>query len=294
MSTADVAHPDRTLRCALPASLWQALQARIARTGEGLDQAVRACLAEALDTPQHSIFQVSTSGALVKGVYDGVTRIADVRAHGDMGLGTFAGLDGEGLMLDGHCYRAGSDGSVNEVDNEVTVPFWLTARFHPDVTAVLDRVARWAELESRLAALRSTDNLIAAILIEGRFDRVHARVACTTAAGTGLVEATSHQAEFTWTDVEGTLLGFWTPHYASAIGVSGLHLHFLSADRSFGGHVIDVQATGINAQLHLTSDLHLVLPENAAFLQADLSGDPSAALAQAEGAAGRVDDGESL
>lgn len=279
-----MSQPDRTLRCTLPASLWQALQARIARTGEDLDQAVRACLSEALDTPQHSIFQVSTSGALVKGVYDGVTRIADVRAHGDMGIGTFAGLDGEGLMLDGHCYHAGSNGSVDEVGDDVTVPFWLTTRFHPDVTAVLDQVGSWADLEARIGQMRSSDNLIAAILLTGRFDRVHARVVCKAAGGTGLVDAASRQAEFTWTDVDGTLIGFWTPDYASSIGVPGLHLHFLSRDRSFGGHVLDVQGAGIDAQLHLTSDLHLVLPANAEFLKADLSGDSSAALAKAEGA----------
>ncbi|ORV45478.1 hypothetical protein AWC02_12910 [Mycolicibacter engbaekii] len=282
---------DHTLHCTLPASLWQALQARIARTGEDLDQAVRACLGEALDMPQHSIFQVSTSGALVKGVYAGVTRIADVRARGDIGLGTFAGLDGEGLMLDGHCYRAGPHGQVSEVADELTVPFWLTARFRSDIAGIFEHVTGWADLQARLAQLRTTDNLIAAVLITGHFELVHARVACKTAPGTGLVAATSHQEEFTWHNVDGTLIGFWTPDYASTIGVPGLHLHFLSRDRAFGGHVIDLQADRVEAQLHLTTDLHLVLPENAEFLKADLRGDPSAALAEAEGARPPTDSG---
>ena len=44
------------------------------------------------------------------------------------------------------------------------------------------------------------------------------------------------------------------------------------------------RASGRELELavHLEADLHLALPENAAFLQADLSGDPEAALAVAE------------
>ncbi|MFM8409064.1 MAG: acetolactate decarboxylase, partial [Alphaproteobacteria bacterium] len=206
--------PARTIRCDLPEDLWLALQERIRRTGEGLEQAVVACLSEALDAPRHSIFQVSTSGALVKGVYAGATRIGDVKKHGDMGLGTFVGLDGEGLMLDGRCYRAGPDGTVAEVGDDVQTPFWVTARFRADDTRTLADVSSWRDLEARLAALRPSDNLLAAVVAKGRFEIVRARVACKADSGTSLVDATSHQAEFAWRDVEGTLLGFWTPDYA--------------------------------------------------------------------------------
>jgi acetolactate decarboxylase len=66
--------------------------------------------------------------------------------------------------------------------------------------------------------------------------------------------------------------------------VPGYHLHLLDAARSRGGHVLEVRAKSLRVALHTTSDLHLVLPENAAFLHADLNADPAAALAQAEGA----------
>jgi acetolactate decarboxylase len=279
--------PGRPIACSLPEGVWQALEARCARTGESREAAIVACLADALDLEQHSIFQVSTSGALVKGVYAGATTIADVKRHGDMGLGTFVDLDGEGIMFEGRCYRAGSDGRVAEVDDAVEAPFWVTARFRADVTRTFDRIANLADLSAGLAAMRPSDNLLAAIVVRGRFDSVRLRVACKAASGASLVEATSHQAEFAYEAIDGVLVGFWTPEYARTINVPGLHLHFLSDDRTRGGHLLDVAASGLAAQLHTTTELHVVLPENAAFLAADLSGDPAADLAKAEGAGPR-------
>lgn len=277
----------RTIAFPVPEAVWLALEARRARTGERLEDAVVACLCESLDVERHSIFQVSTSGALVKGVYAGATRIADIKRHGDMGLGTFVDLDGEGIMFEGRCYRAGSDGSVSEVADDAQAPFWVTARFQADASRTLDRVEGWDDLARQLGAMRPSDNLLAAIVVEGRFDSVHMRVACKAVTGASLVEATSHQAEFTYEGIEGCLVGFWTPEYARTINVPGLHLHFLSADRTRGGHVLDLKASGLEARLHTTTELHLVLPENAAFLAADLSGDPAADLAKAEGGSRR-------
>jgi acetolactate decarboxylase len=44
---------------------------------------------------QHTLYQVSTAAALVEGIYQGAVRVATLREHGDLGLGTFEDLDGE-------------------------------------------------------------------------------------------------------------------------------------------------------------------------------------------------------
>jgi acetolactate decarboxylase len=98
-----------------------------------------------------------------------------------------------------------------------------------------------------------------------------------------LVSATRHQAEFDLQNISGTLVGFWTPGYARTINVPGYHLHLLSDDHRHGGHLLELAADSLQLGLHTESNLHLALPETAAFLAADLSGDPSAALATAEG-----------
>ena len=80
----------------------QALAARSARTGEPLSHIVMSALADTLEVEHSTLFQVSTSTALVQGVYNGVVTIGELKQHGDFGLGTFDGLDGEMLALDGH------------------------------------------------------------------------------------------------------------------------------------------------------------------------------------------------
>ena len=262
--------------------LWDALHALAERTGDSVSHLVRRSLAETLDLDHHTIYQVSTSGALVQGVYQGCVRVADIKRHGDFGLGTFDGLDGEGIMLDGTCWQARSDGSVHVAPDTALAPFWATTFFAADTTTTLPSVSSWDDLTAQLDGLRRSDNLFCAIRMTGTFERIHYRVACKSAHGTDLVTATSHQAEFTQSCLSGSLVGFWTPSYARTINVPGYHLHLLSDDHRHGGHILDVQAKDLTVQVHMDNHVHLALPETPAFLEADLQGDPAEALARAE------------
>ena len=81
------------------------------------------------------------------------------------------------------------------------------------------------------------------------------------------------------------MVGFWTPSYASSLNVPGYHFHFVSDDRRHGGHVLDhgdLRAQQLKVEVQRESDLRLVLPQTKACLEADLSRDPSQALAIAE------------
>ncbi len=250
-----------------------------------MDHFVQDSLARALGVEHHTLYQVSTSTALVQGVYQGCVNVGTIKTHGDFGLGTYDALDGEGLMLDGHVYQALGDGSVNEPPNSTTAPFWVSTEFEADRTATIESVSNWEELCSRIDPLRNSENLFAAIRIDGVFDEIHYRVACKSAPGTDLVTATSHQAEFTLKNIQGTLLGFWSPTYSRTFNIPGYHLHLLTGDHQHGGHVLGIQAKNLRLQVMDANNLVMALPESPSFLQADLSGDPTAALQQAEGAA---------
>ena len=78
-------------------------------------------------------------------------------------------------------------------------------------------------------------------------------------------------------------VGFWSPDYARAFEVPGHHLHFLTDDAAAGGHLLGCVAAGaLELDVQALHDLRVALPENEAFLRADLSRDPAAALASAE------------
>lgn len=266
------------------ASLYEVMQARCLATGETLDHLVQDALAKSLGIEHHTLYQVSTSAALVQGVYQGCVNVGTIKTHGDFGLGTFDMLDGEGMMLDGHVYQALGDGSVSEPADSVSAPFWVSAEFEADRTSTIDKVDSWEELCTHIDGLRRSENLFTAIRIDGVFDNIHYRVACQSAPGTDLVTATSHQAEFKLQNIQGTLLGFWSPIYARTFNIPGYHLHLLSSDHRHGGHILGIQAKNLKLQVMDANQLTMALPESPGFLKADLSGDPAAALKKAEGA----------
>lgn len=270
------------LSCRVSDSLWQALGAESERTGHSISHVVQDALSSSLDLQHHSIFQVSTTGAIVKGVFGGCTTVTDLKSHGDFGLGTFENLDGEMMMLGGICYQAVADGVTVEADDTWQVPFATVTRFRADRSEEIEGIADLDTLQIRLDGLRPSQNIFVGLRLDGVFERIDMRAACKAQPGEGLVEATSHQSEFSFENIHGTIIGFWTPTFAKALNVAGYHLHFVSADRTKGGHVLGVKAEKLTAALHLETDFHLGIPETEAFLRADLQEDPTAALDVAE------------
>lgn len=274
---------ERTLSLRLTASLADAVASESRRTGETPDQVALRLIGDGLGLHHHGLFQVSTSAALVQGVFDGAITVAELLEHGDFGIGTFDGLDGEMVVLGGRCYRAGAGGVVEQVDGERTVPFAVVTRFAADIDARIDGPVDLAGLHTAVDEVRPSQNAFIGLRIDGAFDRLELRAACPAGPGEGLVEATRHQSEYVVDDVSGTLVGFWTPLHTRSFAIPGYHLHFLSDDRTLGGHVLGLRSSGgVHASLHVESDVHLALPETEAFLRADLRDDPVDALDEAE------------
>jgi acetolactate decarboxylase len=182
----------------------------------------------------HTLYQVSTATALVEGIYQGAVRVAALREHGDLGLGTFEDLDGEMVIVDGHFFQVRCDGSVREVGDEALSPFAVITRFAPEPAATLNQCPDLGHLTSRFDTLRHSDNVFFALRVDGHFDYVHTRAMCRTKEGVPLIQAAAVQPEFEFHDITGTLVGFWTPEYAKTFNVPGYHLHFVSDDRTRG------------------------------------------------------------
>jgi acetolactate decarboxylase len=96
------------------------------------------------------------------------------------------------------------------------------------------------------------------------------------------VDAAKAQSEFSFIDIDGTLVGLWSPGFSSAFSVQGYHFHFISRDRQHGGHLLDVEAAQLSVRIESLTDFHLALPTSEAFLKADLSKNTAQELAYAE------------
>ncbi|MFT4038333.1 MAG: acetolactate decarboxylase [Thermomicrobiales bacterium] len=271
-----------SLTLALPDVLHAALHERAARTGETPEAIALAALADALETEHPTLFQVSNTTALTEGVFDGAVSVLTLKEHGDFGLGTFDGLDGEMIVLDGVVYRADHTGAITTAPDSALAPFAVITEFPETPQFSLAQAASFADLTAQLDARRASDNLFYAVRITGHFARIKARSIARQPEGVTLVEAAAHQSEFTFTDVDATLVSFWTPAYARTINVAGWHLHALTAGHQHGGHVLDLAGADLQAQLAELADVRLTIPETPEFLEADLTEDVSDKLAAAE------------
>ena len=237
--------------------------------------------ARAMD--RETLTQFSTIPALLAGLYDGEWSCAEVLTHGDIGLGTFDQLDGEMIVLDGHCYRACSDGRVVPVAGDETTPFACVTFFDADMAVSNLTVGSVAELAGALDQQLPSANLVYALRLDGTFAYVKTRsVPRQTKPFRPLTEIVKPQPTCEWKNVRGTLLGFRFPIFAKELNVAGWHLHFITADRQHGGHVLDVRLTNQTAQLDLTPALQQNLSTNAAFLKLDLGGDSTEAVRKVE------------
>jgi len=209
----------------------------------------------------HVLFQASTISALLDGAYEGDLSFAELAEHGDLGLGTLNGLDGEMIAIDGRFYRADVDGMVSEAEASALTPFAVVTCFEPAIDARIDGVLDHEALLARLDELIPADAASCAIRLDGRFDSVRARsVPRQSPPYRPLTEVVARQHVFELIDVEGTMLGFRFPDYVEGIEVSGYHLHFISADRGRGGHVLGSSSNGLRARLDPSSELHVELP----------------------------------
>jgi acetolactate decarboxylase len=266
----------------IPESLKSALDAETARLGTNESTVITAALSKYLDIPVHTLFQVSTSGALVTGVYDAEVSVKSILEHGDFGLGTFANLDGEMVVLEGRAFQVLGTGRVLEATPDAGAPFAVVTRFSPQVRNDSGPLASFKDLEECCDRYRSSGNVFYAIRLDGHFSRVRTRAVNPPSPGTRLVDAAKAQSEFTFADIDGTLVGLWSPGFSSGFSVQGYHFHFISSDRQHGGHLLDVEAAQLDMRIESLTDFHLALPSSEAFLKADLSKNSAEELAYAE------------
>jgi acetolactate decarboxylase len=272
----------RSITCQVPDSLYAALQRRMNADNETCDHIVAEALSQSLDTPIHTLFQVSTSAALVEGVYQGAVRVSRLLSHGNFGLGTFVDLDGEMVVLDGVCYQISATGAIKPVDEDRLIPYAVVTRFSAALRADHQEIPDVDALVAACDRLRESNNVFYAFRARGTFQTVKTRVMKPVSEGTTLKTAASGQQEFGFEQLQGTLVGLWSPGFAASFSVPGYHFHFLSEDRKKGGHVLECRASDVDIEGCSINEMHVSLPETKEFLQADLTHDPVKDLLEAE------------
>ena len=228
------------------------------------------------------LFITAPVNALVEGLYREETSISEILARGDFGLGTFNDLDGEMVVMDGKVYQLRSDGQAYQVPANTKSPFACVTFFKPYSFEDIDEPLSYAELIALLDRTLPSKNMLYAIKVEGEFSYVRTRSVPRQDAYKPLVEVAKEQSEFSFENIAGSMVGFWTPGFLSSVAVPGYHLHFLTADKQHGGHLLECRAIKIKISLQHVSRIELGLPITLDFMTADLSRDITEDLKEAE------------
>ena len=216
----------------------------------------------ARDVPHdHEAFQASTLDALMRGELRGDLTIGELLRHGDLGLGTLDLLDGELIVVDGEALTARVDGSVSPVDPSANTPFAVVCRFAPEAEAPIADARGFDAVTAAIDALAPPRAACLAVRIDGRFAHARVRsVARQDQPRPTLAEAVAGQVVWDLRDVDGTVVGFRFPRDAAGLELPGWHLHLVTADRTAGGHVLDLAVEHGTIRVEHESELVVEVP----------------------------------
>ncbi len=219
---------------------------------------------------QNRMYQVSTLQALALGYTKKVITVSELLQNGDTGLGTFEDVNGEMIIMDGHCYQARSDGSVMEADPNAGVPFSAVARLlgtrQFEMTDKQDIESIRTELTQRIEEHFGL-NSMHVVRIDGEYEKVDARSEEPYKSHHITLKEVldQNQTSFVFENIRGSLVGVYFPDHMDGINMPGWHLHFLSEDKTKGGHVFNVILKKGTVRLDKITRIEIDLPKAAAF-----------------------------
>lgn len=223
---------------------------------------------------EDTLTQVSTIDALLCGDYDGKISYGEIKKYGDFGLGTFDALDGEMVAFEGSFYQVKGDGNVYPVSSSLKTPFACVTFFHKDMEMELPCGIDYSKLKDLINNKIPTKNIFFAIRIDGEFSYVKTRsVPAQKKPYPPITEVTKNQPIFEFNHVKGTLVGFRCPEFVKGINVAGFHLHFLTEDKTGGGHILEFTLKEGTLLIDDTSSFFLILPREETFYSLDLTKD---------------------
>ncbi|MDO5815947.1 MAG: acetolactate decarboxylase [Methanobrevibacter sp.] len=233
-----------------------------------------------------SMYQVSLMQAFMHGEYNGVITVGDFKSHGDIGLGTFEGVNGEMIVLDGVVYQAAADGSINVMANNETIPFATITNFDEDGKITNITAKNFDDLTGKLdkAIEEYGTNNMYVIKIKGDFSNITVRsVEKQEKPYKEFTEvAKVDQKVFNHTDVTGTVVAVYFPEYMNELNMHGWHLHFLSDDKTKGGHVLGLSDFSGSGQIDEIHEFSMILPSDDTFTKMNFTEDMSNKISSVE------------
>ena len=105
-----------------------------------------AAFYELTRSEQDTLYQVSAFNVFSAGNFEGNTTCAELAKHGDFGIGTLNGLDGEMFASNGKFYQIITDGAPREIGSTEKTPYATVTFFNRDQTFQVANVSSYPQL----------------------------------------------------------------------------------------------------------------------------------------------------
>ncbi|KIJ86548.1 MULTISPECIES: acetolactate decarboxylase [Staphylococcus] len=211
------------------------------------------------------LYQHGTLGTLMAGLLQGTASINNLLEHGDIGIATLTGSDGEVIIVDGKAYHANEHKEFVELKGDELSPYATVSRFTPDKTYSTSNKSS-TEVYDEVKEKMLSENLFSAVKISGTFKKMHVRMMPGQEPPyTRLINSANRQPEQIEENIKGSIVGFFTPELFHGIGSAGFHVHFANDDRNFGGHVLDFEVSDVTVEIQNfeTFEQHFAVDDEA-------------------------------
>ena len=195
------------------------------------------------------LYQHGTLGTLMAGLLEGTASVNELLEHGDLGIGTLTGSNGEVIFIDGKAYHANEHKEFIELTGDEMTPYATVTQFKADKNfSISDK--NQDDVYDEVKKEMTSENMFSAVKISGTFKKMHVRMMPGQEPPyTRLIDSARRQPEETQEDVNGTVIGFFTPELFHGIGSGGFHIHFANDDRNFGGHILDFEVDDVKVEI---------------------------------------------
>lgn len=215
------------------------------------------------NAPEGRFFQAGTLQAVMDGDYYGYWSIDSFKPRGNVGLGTFEGIDGELVVVDGVWWHVLPDGSVEEVAPGTRTPFVQVIDFAPErSTRVSEPLDCGGTLDEAISQEFGFDDASWFVgTLRGEFSEITTRaIDMQYPPYRPFADLVGTENRFPMSDVNGVAVLVRSPAYAGTLSSAGFHYHFVTENREQGGHVVSCTFARGTIQVQRVEGLEVALP----------------------------------
>ena len=213
----------------------------------------------ALFAAEGVVSQYSTINNLMEGKYESSLRLESILKDGDFGMGTFAGLNGEMIILDGKAYRAAYGGKIEAPDKDSIIPFAVLTTFKAKKSARLRDITGMKGLQAAVLKTMGRTDEYFAIKVTGEFEYVKSRsIPAQKEPVPPLGEVITKQSVLEQNGAAGTLVGFFAPESGRKYGSPEFHFHYINETRTLGGHLLEIKIKSALLELDEEDQISLI------------------------------------